>query len=456
MAAPISSSFALLLICFALLYSLPYLYFVLRALLCPPPGPAPDPQRPAASRVAAVARARARRSYITFHGSLIALCAALVAGLSPYAVYREFDPYAVLGVERGVTEKGLATAFRRLSLKHHPDKGGDRATFQQLKRAYDVLTKEEERRNFAAFGNPEGKVQDKFGDMAGASQRSKSAMLLGYVGVLGAVVVYLVRGGAGKENGDEEELKGMSDDERTLRRALAAVDVVPALRGRNKSGVPERNLEEEVEEEDGRGRRGGGGGARREASRAAAERVAAARAAAGAPPPFSLPPGVEFFDFFEPRFEQVALSLPAGAFPPFGSAATPREDAEMFYAAWRGAGARLKVVDYANLFEKQMEKRIGREKLAEDYTSQRDAWRVLLYTLKLDPTGCVERRAAEAGRLEDLLAAARSCDPRLPKEAPALAKEGGAEGAREGEKEEGAEGEGGNPRLGGKAGKGKK
>jgi curved DNA-binding protein CbpA len=441
----ISSSFALLLIVLALLYSLPFSYLVLRKLLCPPPGPAADPLRPAASRVRAAARERARRSFVTIHGALVALCVALIMGLSPYAIYREFDPYAVLGVGPDVSEKGLATAFRRLSLKHHPDKGGDRATFQQLKRAYDVLTKEEEKRNFAAFGNPEGKVQDKFGDMAGASRGSKKAMLLGYIAALGAVVVFLVRGGTGTANAEDGEFKNMSDEERTLKRALAMADLVAALPGR-KSGVPEREFPDEDEGWEGaRGaaRRGGGGAAaRREGKRATNAAAIAARAAAAQDPPprpFQLPAGEDFFDFFEPRFEAVQLNLTtSAAFPPFGCANTPREEALRFYEAWQAAGAKLKQRDYAHEFEAQLARAVGKDQVEKDYTSEKDEWRALLFKLKLDQEGREERRAAEAARLKELLEAARGCDPRLPKEAPAApeAAEGGGERGEQ------------NPRLG--------
>ncbi|KAH8066546.1 hypothetical protein JL722_993 [Aureococcus anophagefferens] len=47
--------------------------------------------------------------------------------------------YAALGVENDATDAELKKAFRRLCLKHHPDKGGDAATFSRLRDAYDVL-----------------------------------------------------------------------------------------------------------------------------------------------------------------------------------------------------------------------------------------------------------------------------------------------------------------------------
>ena len=92
-----------------------------------------------------------------------------------------------------------------------------------------------------------------------------------------------------------------------------------------------------------------------------------------------------------------------------------------FYAAWAGAAARLKVRDYAHDFEQQLEKRIGRRHMEEEYTARRDEWRAQLFVLKLDQQGREDRRAAEAGRLEDLLRAARACDPRLPREEAAAA-----------------------------------
>ncbi len=40
--------------------------------------------------------------------------------------------YELLGVDKNATADQIKKAFRKLALKHHPDKGGDQATFQEL------------------------------------------------------------------------------------------------------------------------------------------------------------------------------------------------------------------------------------------------------------------------------------------------------------------------------------
>ena len=41
----------------------------------------------------------------------------------------EKDLYKVLGVERGVDKEEIRRAYKRMSMKHHPDKGGQEDDF---------------------------------------------------------------------------------------------------------------------------------------------------------------------------------------------------------------------------------------------------------------------------------------------------------------------------------------
>lgn len=50
------------------------------------------------------------------------------------------NPWEVLGVPKTATEDEIKKAYRKLASKHHPDKGGDTATFQNIQTAYDTLT----------------------------------------------------------------------------------------------------------------------------------------------------------------------------------------------------------------------------------------------------------------------------------------------------------------------------
>jgi curved DNA-binding protein CbpA len=50
------------------------------------------------------------------------------------------SPHEVLGVPAGASRDEVAAAFRRYALRHHPDRGGDAATFQAGLDAYRRLT----------------------------------------------------------------------------------------------------------------------------------------------------------------------------------------------------------------------------------------------------------------------------------------------------------------------------
>ena len=50
------------------------------------------------------------------------------------------DHYSVLGVETGASGEEIKKAYRRLSLRHHPDRpGGDITQFQKINAAYETL-----------------------------------------------------------------------------------------------------------------------------------------------------------------------------------------------------------------------------------------------------------------------------------------------------------------------------
>jgi DnaJ-class molecular chaperone len=61
------------------------------------------------------------------------------------------NPYQTLGINPGANADEIKRAYRRLASQHHPDKGGDKARFQEIQAAYDMLTNPQRR---AAFDNP--------------------------------------------------------------------------------------------------------------------------------------------------------------------------------------------------------------------------------------------------------------------------------------------------------------
>ncbi|KAG5721848.1 hypothetical protein E4T56_gene10596, partial [Termitomyces sp. T112] len=50
------------------------------------------------------------------------------------------DYYKILGIARDASETDIKKAYRRESLKHHPDKGGDEEKFKLVSEAYAVLS----------------------------------------------------------------------------------------------------------------------------------------------------------------------------------------------------------------------------------------------------------------------------------------------------------------------------
>ena len=80
------------------------------------------------------------------------------------------DYYETLGVSKNATEAELKKAFRRLAMKHHPDRNpGDttaEAHFKEAKEAYDVLSDSRKRSAYDQFGH--AGVEQQFGGGGGA------------------------------------------------------------------------------------------------------------------------------------------------------------------------------------------------------------------------------------------------------------------------------------------------
>lgn len=75
----------------------------------------------------------------------------------------EYDPFIILGIEKGSTTKQIKKAYKTASLIHHPDKGGDEETFVNINKAYQSLTDEQTRKNWEEHGNPDGPQAMQFG-----------------------------------------------------------------------------------------------------------------------------------------------------------------------------------------------------------------------------------------------------------------------------------------------------
>eukprot|EP00930_Biecheleria_cincta_P066632 TRINITY_DN5283_c0_g2_i3.p1 TRINITY_DN5283_c0_g2~~TRINITY_DN5283_c0_g2_i3.p1 ORF type:complete len:515 (-),score=107.27 TRINITY_DN5283_c0_g2_i3:12-1520(-) len=62
--------------------------------------------------------------------------------------------YETLGVDKEAKENEIKKAYRKLAVKHHPDKGGDPEVFKDITHAYEVLSDPEKRTKYDNFGEP--------------------------------------------------------------------------------------------------------------------------------------------------------------------------------------------------------------------------------------------------------------------------------------------------------------
>lgn len=67
------------------------------------------------------------------------------------------DYYQTLGILRNSNQDEIKKAYRKLASQHHPDKGGDKAKFQEIQEAYSVLSDEQKRAN---YDNPSQQVNN--------------------------------------------------------------------------------------------------------------------------------------------------------------------------------------------------------------------------------------------------------------------------------------------------------
>jgi curved DNA-binding protein len=84
------------------------------------------------------------------------------------------DHYATLGVDKSATQDQIKQAYRKLAMKHHPDRnGGDDVEFKKIQEAYDVLRNTESRSAYDnsqpqfSFHDVQHEFQDLFSSIGG-------------------------------------------------------------------------------------------------------------------------------------------------------------------------------------------------------------------------------------------------------------------------------------------------
>lgn len=85
----------------------------------------------------------------------------LILSVSQDGEVNSFDPFSILEIHTSATTKEIKKAYRDKSLKYHPDKNPNNpsaeAMFMMVAKAYESLTDEVAKENFAKYGNPDGK-----------------------------------------------------------------------------------------------------------------------------------------------------------------------------------------------------------------------------------------------------------------------------------------------------------
>lgn len=66
------------------------------------------------------------------------------------------DYYQILGVDRNATQEDIKKAYRKLAMKHHPDRGGSQEDFQKIQEAYSILSDLEKKQQ---YDNPQHSFQ---------------------------------------------------------------------------------------------------------------------------------------------------------------------------------------------------------------------------------------------------------------------------------------------------------
>jgi preprotein translocase subunit Sec63 len=109
-----------------------------------------------------------------------------------------FDPFEVLGVERGATPDQIRTAYRELVARYHPDKHRGNpleelaaAKLVEINRAYEILSDDAKRSELESRGAARRAPAPSSPPGAVASIPQPMAKLLNSVGVIVSLILFL-------------------------------------------------------------------------------------------------------------------------------------------------------------------------------------------------------------------------------------------------------------------------
>lgn len=62
------------------------------------------------------------------------------------------DYYNTLGINKAASTEEIRKAYKKMSMKHHPDRGGDESKFKEVNQAYQTLSDPERKRMYDQYG----------------------------------------------------------------------------------------------------------------------------------------------------------------------------------------------------------------------------------------------------------------------------------------------------------------
>jgi len=74
------------------------------------------------------------------------------------------DYYSILGVAKNASDQDIRKAYKKMSMQHHPDRGGNEEQFKKINEAYSTLKDPQKR---AAYDNPQPQYNFNTSNMGG-------------------------------------------------------------------------------------------------------------------------------------------------------------------------------------------------------------------------------------------------------------------------------------------------